>query len=84
MSFPFHKSLRCAARGLLSSLWRERNLRIHTVAAGYVLFFSAFFDLSFEKRYNTAARSDDVSEADDRKRVSSAVCGQNQIFAKLF
>ena len=46
MSFPFHKSLRCAARGLLSSLWRERNLRIHTVAAGYVLFFSAFFDLS--------------------------------------
>ena len=46
MSFPFHKSLRCAARGLFSCLWRERNLRIHTVAAGYVLFFSAFFDLS--------------------------------------
>ncbi len=45
MSYPFHKSLLCAVRGVFRCMKRERNLRIHTVAAGYVLFFSTFFQL---------------------------------------
>lgn len=46
MSFPFHKSLQCAIRGVVRCLKNERNMRFHTVAALYVLFFSPFFHLS--------------------------------------
>ena len=46
MNFPFHKSLRCAIRGIVRCLRNERNMRFHTMAALYVLFFSGFFGLS--------------------------------------
>lgn len=46
MNFPFHKSLRCAIRGIVRCLKNERNMRFHTMAALYVLFFSGFFRLS--------------------------------------
>lgn len=46
MNFPFHKSLQCAVRGIVRCLKNERNMRFHTVAALYVLFFSSFFSLS--------------------------------------
>lgn len=46
MSFPFYRSFLCAVRGIAHCLRRERNMRIHTAAALYVLFFSAFFELS--------------------------------------
>ena len=46
MSFPFHRSVLCAVRGIFRCMRHERNLRIHTVAAGYVLFFSTCFELS--------------------------------------
>ncbi|MBS6860119.1 MAG: diacylglycerol kinase family protein [Clostridiales bacterium] len=43
MNFPFHKSVLCAIHGIAHCLKQERNMRIHTVAALYVLFFSVFF-----------------------------------------
>ena len=35
-----------AARGLFSALWAERNMRIHAVAAVYVLFFAPFLGVN--------------------------------------
>ena len=35
-----------AARGLFGALWAERNMRIHAVAAVYVLFFAPFLGVS--------------------------------------
>lgn len=40
------KSFRDAFRGIVFCLHNERNMRIHTVAVVYVLFFSLFFGLS--------------------------------------
>lgn len=43
------KSFRFAFRGIIHCVKNERNMRIHTVIALYVLVFSCFFDLSLEK-----------------------------------
>ncbi|NLJ31465.1 MAG: diacylglycerol kinase family protein [Clostridiales bacterium] len=42
----FFKSFRYAFRGIVYCINNERNMRFHTVAALYVLVFSAFFGLS--------------------------------------
>ncbi len=42
----FLKSFKYAFRGIIYCINNERNMRIHTVAALYVLFFSFFFELS--------------------------------------
>ncbi len=39
------KSMRCALAGIVVAM-DERNVRIHLVTAGLVIFFSWFFDLS--------------------------------------
>lgn len=44
----FLKSFRYAFRGIIYCINNERNMRIHMVAAIYVLIFSAFFELSGE------------------------------------
>ena len=43
------KSFRYAFRGIIHCIKNERNMRIHTVVASYVLLFSCFFNLSPEK-----------------------------------
>ena len=43
---PFYKSLWAAIQGIWYCLVQERNLRIHTVAALYVVGFSGFFGLT--------------------------------------
>ncbi len=43
------KSFRFAFRGIIHCIKNERNMRIHTVMAMYVLLFSYFFNLSLEK-----------------------------------
>jgi diacylglycerol kinase len=40
------QSFYCAIRGVLRSLKTERNLRIHFLAAAYVLYFSRYFRLA--------------------------------------
>lgn len=45
----FFKSLKNAFKGILYCIHTERNMRIHTVAALYVLIFSKYFNLSSEK-----------------------------------
>lgn len=45
----FLKSLKNAFKGILYCIHTERNMRIHTVAALYVLIFSKYFNLSTEK-----------------------------------
>lgn len=42
----FIHSFRCAVGGVLSSIVNERNVRIHIVAAAYVLYFSTFYDFT--------------------------------------
>ncbi len=42
----FVKSLKYALRGVVYCINNERNMRIHTVAALYVLVFSPFFEMS--------------------------------------
>lgn len=42
----FLKSFKYAFRGIVYCINNERNMRIHTVAALYVLVFSTFFDIS--------------------------------------
>ena len=42
----FYKSFKYAFRGIIYCINNERNMRIHTVAALYVLFFSFFFEMS--------------------------------------
>jgi diacylglycerol kinase len=39
-------SFRCAMRGVWLTLKNERNMRIHLVVMGYMLFFSVFYSLS--------------------------------------
>lgn len=43
------KSFKCAFRGFKCCIINERNMRIHTVAALYVLFFSHFFSITKEQ-----------------------------------
>lgn len=45
----FIKSFKYAFRGIVYCINNERNMRIHTVAALYVLLFSLFFELSRER-----------------------------------
>ena len=45
----FFRSLRYAFRGIIHCIKNERNMRIHTIAAIYILLFVPFFDLSLEK-----------------------------------
>ncbi|MFA9380497.1 MAG: diacylglycerol kinase family protein [Acetanaerobacterium sp.] len=42
----FLRSFRCAVSGIASSVVNERNIRIHLVAALYVLYFSVFYEFS--------------------------------------
>ncbi len=43
------KSLKFAIKGIIYAVKNERNMRIHTVVAMYVLIFSLFFDMTFLK-----------------------------------
>lgn len=45
----FLKSLKNAFKGIIYCISSEINMRIHTVVALYVLIFSRYFNLSFEK-----------------------------------
>ncbi len=40
------KSFKCAIKGILYSIKNERNMRVHTVIAMYVVVFSFFFNLT--------------------------------------
>jgi diacylglycerol kinase (ATP) len=42
----FLRSLKCAFRGIIYCINNERNFRIHTAIAFYVLYFAAFFNFS--------------------------------------
>lgn len=43
------KSLKCAVKGIIYTIKNERNMRIHTVIAFYVMLASCFFHLSVVK-----------------------------------
>ncbi len=42
----FILSFRCAIAGIISGIVNERNLRIHIIAAIYVLYFSTFYEFT--------------------------------------
>jgi len=43
------RTLKFAVKGIIYTIKNERNMRFHTVAATYVLIFSAFFNMSYFK-----------------------------------
>lgn len=43
------KNLKFALKGIIYAIKNERNMRIHTVAAAYILVFSLFFDMTIIK-----------------------------------
>lgn len=45
-SMKIFRTIKCAAKGIMYAVKNERNMRIHTVAAFYVLLFSNFFTMT--------------------------------------
>ena len=75
------KSFKCAIKGILYSIKNERNMRVHTVIAVYIVAFSFFFNLSFVK-YSVLALV--ISSVFITEMLNSAIEGLLDIISKEY
>ena len=75
------KSFKCAIKGILYSIKNERNMRVHTVIAMYVIVFSLFFSLT-PGRYCVLALT--ISAVIIAEMFNSAIEGLLDIISKKY